>query len=176
MAMKLEAGVRFPEITVAKLGGGNVVLGSPSGDKDWQAVIVYRGKHCPLCSKYLKQLETLIDQFSDLGVDVVVVSADPEEKAQAHIAELGVDLAVGYDLSIKQMQQLGVYISHPRSAKETDRPFAEPGLFVINGEGNLQLTDISNGPFVRPDLEALLRGLKFIRNPENNYPIRGTYS
>ena len=34
--------------------------------------------------------------------------------------------------TVEQMQQLGVYISHPRSPQETDHPFAEPGLFVIN--------------------------------------------
>ena len=53
--------------------------------------------------------------------------------------------------------------------------FAEPGLFIINEKGQLQVIDISNGPFVRPELEVLLAGLGFIRNPDNNYPIRGTY-
>lgn len=72
------------------------------------------------------------------------------------------------------MQQLGLYISHPRSAQETDHPFAEPGLFVVNEKGQVQVLDISNGPFVRPELGILLSGLGFIRNPENNYPIRGT--
>ncbi|MDG2609875.1 thioredoxin peroxidase, partial [Vibrio parahaemolyticus] len=67
------------------------------------------------------------------------------------------------------------YISEPRSEKETDHLFAEPGLFVVNSKGQVQLVDISNGPFARPDLEVLLSGLAFIRNPENDYPIRGTY-
>ena len=74
------------------------------------------------------------------------------------------------------MKTLGLYISHPRSARETDRPFAEPGLFVINGDGKVQVTDISNAPFARPDLESLVGGLKFIRDPANQYPIRGTYT
>jgi hypothetical protein len=39
----------------------------------------------------------------------------------------------------------------------------------------VHVTDISNNPFVRPDLEQLLSGLKWIRNPDNHYPIRGTY-
>ena len=82
---------------------------------------------------------------------------------------------VGYGLSLAQMQELGLYISEPRSPQETDRPFAEPGLFVINDQGTLQITDISNAPFARPSLASLEMGLKFIRNPENNYPIRGTF-
>jgi hypothetical protein len=28
---------------------------------------------------------------------------------------------------------------------------------------------------VRPELEALVSGLEWIRHPENNHPIRGTY-
>ena len=42
------------------------------------------------------------------------------------------------------------------------------------GQVQVQVTDISNAPFARPDLKTLLGGLRFIRNPENNYPIRGT--
>jgi hypothetical protein len=69
------------------------------------------------------------------------------------------------------MQTLGLYVSEPRSEKETDLPFAEPGIFVINADGLLQVIDISNAPFARPDLEGLAKGLKFIR--DNDYPIRG---
>ena len=71
------------------------------------------------------------------------------------------------------MRALGLYISDPRSAQETDRPFPEPGVFVINAEGNIQILDISNAPFARPDLESLANGIKFIR--ANDYPVRGTH-
>lgn len=73
------------------------------------------------------------------------------------------------------MQELGLYISVPRSEKETDHPFAEPGLFVVNDKNEVQVVDISNASFARPELETLVSGLRFIRDPENNYPIRGTY-
>ncbi|NMV24975.1 thioredoxin peroxidase, partial [Vibrio parahaemolyticus] len=48
------------------------------------------------------------------------------------------------------------------------------GLFVVNEHGDLHVVDISNNPFVRPELGALSRGLAWIRDPNNNYPIRGT--
>ena len=60
--------------------------------------------------------------------------------------------------------------------KRRDHNFAEPGLFVVNAAGELQVVDISNNPFARPDLEVLVSGLEWIRNPENNYPIRGTFA
>ena len=173
---KLAAGDPFPATTVKQLGGGELKLGAARPGYDWQAVFVYRGKHCPLCTKYLASIKERLPEFLGNRVDVIVVSADTETKAMEHAQEkLGLPMPVGYDLSIEQMQSLGLYISHPRSPKETDRPFAEPGLFVVNERGELHVVDISNNPFVRPELSQLISGLKWIRDPSNNYPIRGTY-
>jgi hypothetical protein len=62
----------------------------------------------------------------------------------------------------------------PRSEQETDHNFSEPGLFVVNENGELHVVDLSNNPFIRPELGALTRGLAWIRDPNNHYPIRGT--
>lgn len=172
---KFKAGDEFPGITLPKVGGGELILGQPLNGRDWQMVVVYRGKHCPLCTQYLTQLEGLKERFYDTGVDIVAVSADDETKASKHVSRMGLSFPVAYDLSIEQMQTLGLYISHPRSPQETDKPFAEPGIYVINDLAQVQVTDISNAPFARPDLEPLASGLGFIRDPQNNYPIRGTY-
>ncbi len=69
------------------------------------------------------------------------------------------------------MRELGLYVSDPRSPQETDRPFAEPGLFVINTAGLVQIVDISNAPFARPELKSLLQGIRFVM--AKDYPIRG---
>lgn len=170
VASKLAAGSPFPEISVPTLDGGTL---DPAAMQGWRLLVVYRGKHCPLCKPYLKTLDGLIDQFSEAGVSVAAVSADPRAKAEADVAEFGWRFPVGYDLSIPQMKALGLYISEPRSPQETDRPFAEPGLFLINPANTVQIVDISNAPFSRPDLAAIARGAKRIQ--EMNYPIRGTH-
>ena len=100
------------------------------------------------------------------------VSADPKEKAETEAADEKWRFPVGFDLSVDQMRTLGLYISEPRSPQETDRPFPEPALFISNPEGKLQIVDISNAPFARPELNAVLSGLKFVQ--EKHYPIRGT--
>lgn len=169
----LTAGSTFPTIEVAQLGGGTLSLGAPRGTHDWKLVVVYRGLHCPICKRYLGQLDEIADEFAQLGIDVVAVSGDGEAKAQAMVGENELSLPMGYGLSVAQMQALGLYISDPRSAEETDQPFPEPGLFVINQDGDIQVLDISNAPFARPDLNGLLAGLKFVRG--NGYPIRGTH-
>lgn len=170
----LEAGSNFPKTEVAQLGGGKITLGVPRGDHDWQLVVVYRGLHCPLCKNYLAKLQELEADYNALGVDVVAVSGDPMAKAQAFADEKELTIAMGYGLTVGQMKTLGLYISDPRSPAETDQPFAEPGLFVVNGDGAIQIVDVSNAPFARPDLQGIANGIKFIRG--NDYPIRGTHA
>lgn len=170
----LAAGSAFPALTVPRLGGGTLALGRPEGGRDWQLIVVYRGLHCPKCKTYLAKLEELTPAYHAEGVDVVTLSGDPQQKAQAMAEEIGLSMPVGYDLSLAQMADLGLYISDPRSPQETDRPFPEPGAFVVNGDGALQIVDISNAPFARPDLQLLLAGIKFVR--ANDYPVRGMHA
>ena len=170
---KLSSGSRLPQITLSLVGGGKVTLGQPQNKGNWQLIFVYRGLHCPICKQYLKKLESLKDKFLATGATLVTVSGDPESKAVSMVESIGLSFPVGYGLSIEQMQALGLYISHPRSPQETDRPFAEPGMFAVNTEGKVQLIDISNTPFNRSDLGELLETVEWIQ--ENDYPIRGTY-
>lgn len=166
---KMPAGASFPAMTWPQVGGGRI---DPVADGGWRALIVYRGKHCPLCKTFLNRLGELLPEFRAIGVTVYALSADSEAKAAADVEEFGWAFPVGYDLAPDEMRELGLYVSNPRSPQETDRPFAEPGLFVVNPAGQTQIIDISNAPFVRPDLNGLLFALKYLT--ANDYPIRGT--
>lgn len=171
MTNKPQSGGVLTPMTLALVGGGEVTLG---GEGRWQMIVVYRGKHCPLCKFYLAGLEELLPQAAEIDLQVVAISADPQEKAEADVKEMGVTMPVAYDLSLDQMRALGLYISEPRSPKEHDRPFPEPAVLVVRPDGRLQITEVSNAPFVRPDLKNVIGGLKFIQ--ANDYPIRGTMS
>ncbi|MEM6581638.1 MAG: peroxiredoxin family protein [Pseudomonadota bacterium] len=173
---KLHAGSAFPEVKATLLSDETVSLSATAEGCDWKMVVVYRGRHCPLCTKYLNELEQYVQALRDNGVDLVAVSGDSKAQVESHLEKLDISFPIAYGLSQQQMQELGLYISIPRSEKETDHNFAEPGLFVVNQDGNLQVVDISNNPFVRPNLAELVSGLNWIRNPENNYPIRGTFN
>ncbi|MBO9491615.1 redoxin domain-containing protein [Endozoicomonas sp. G2_1] len=173
---KLLAGAEFPMIKVPLYEGGERVLGHVEEGFDWQLVVIYRGRHCPLCTKYLNQLQDYKAQLAALGVSIIAVSGDSKAQLEQHIPELKIDLPLAYGLTTDDMKILGTYISDPRSAQETDHPFAEPALYVVNERGTVQVVDISNNPFVRPDLDSLVNGLAWIKNPDNNYPIRGMHS
>lgn len=175
-AIKLEAGTAFPAISVPRIGGGSLELGIPANGYDWKLVVVYRGKHCPICTRYLQALNQVLPKLNALGIDVVAVSADSQSRAIEQLGQINPQYPVGYDLSIAQMQALGLYISGPRSGMNVERAFAEPGLFVINEAGNLQMIDISNVPFSRPSLDSLVGGLRFVRGLTEPVPVNGSFA
>lgn len=170
MPKNLKPGEKVPEIILPRVGGGNVQIGGVR--ETWQLVVVYRGRHCPHGKRYLSRLNAMAPRFTAHDTEILAISADPRERAEADVQELGWTFPVGYDLTIPAMRTLGTYISAPRSEHETDRPFSEPALYLITPEGDAQIIEISNAPFIAPDLEILLSGVGFIQS--RNYPARGT--
>ena len=160
-------------LVVSDLDNNDVNLVDRVSDKPWKMIVVYRGQHCPKCTEQLNELATMHDEFASAGVEVVAVSGDSEEQLKKHLEKIDVNFPLYYNLTIEQMTDLGLYISEPRSDAETDHPFAEPCIIVLNEDNQVQMLDKSNSPFVRPSLKQLLGGIKFSR--ENDYPIRGTF-
>lgn len=160
----------FPEISLQTLSGKSLVLGQPPQGQ-WQMLVMYRGLHCPICKKYLGQLNEMKADFDKMNVQIVAVSTDPEEKAKKLASELALNFEVAYGLGIDLARDLGLYISNPLDSTETDQPFAEPGLFFIRPDGGLHFAEVSSAPFCRPDLEMIKMGIGIIQ--EKDYPPRG---
>lgn len=182
--LKLSSGADFPDILVKTLDDKVVSLVRRTSDvyvesQDenvhvWTLVIVYRGQHCPICTNFLNALDSLAGGFQGIQVNIVAVSADSKEQLQKNIEDdLSVSFPLYHSLALDDMKRLGLYISEPRGDSETDHLFAEPAMFVVNHRNKVQLLNISNGPFARPDVDQLLEGLRYAR--ENEYPIRGTH-
>lgn len=166
---KPRVGAPVEQMAFAHVDGGTRQIG---GAKDrWSMLVVYRGRHCPRCKRYLNKLSGMLDAWT-AKMDVIVVSADTQEKALADRSEFGWQFDLCYGLTEEQMRGLGLYISDPLSEAETADRFAEPGTFALRPDGTLMLVDISNGPAARPDLEELLDGMIF--NIDNDRPVRGT--
>ncbi|MEM7720627.1 MAG: redoxin domain-containing protein [Pseudomonadota bacterium] len=167
---KPNVGAKVKEMSFAVVGRSERRVIGQSKDR-WTMLFVYRGKHCPRCKRFLNKLNDALPAWTAV-LDVIVVSADTEEKAAADLEEFGWDFDLCYGMSEAQMRSLGLYVSTPLSDAETTGLFAEPGAFAIRPDGTLMLVDISNGPAARPDLDELLDGMKF--NIDNNRPERGT--
>lgn len=164
----MRAGDAFPKWSWPKAGGGRV---EPAAGAGWRLLVVYRGKHCGLCRKYLAELESMRARFEEADIALFALSADPAANAEAQVREGPLAFPVGHDLEVAQMRELGLYVSPPSG--EAPRPFAEPAAFVINAEGRVQVACISNAPFARPELKALLEGIETAR--KENAPIHGLF-
>ena len=165
---KLHPGQLFSPVTFKQLDGPDYTFGAPG---QWQALFVVRGQHCPICKAYLAEIETRRDKFAERGFSVAAVSADSEAQTRLIWEAAKPSFPLLYGLDEATMRKLGVFISEPRSVQETDHRYPEPALFIVNPEGKLHLIDIANAPFLRPDLDRLIRGLGSLI--EKNYPIRG---
>jgi len=180
---KFTPGTICPDISAFGLSGQMLSLPYIATPGNWKLIIFYRGLHCPMCANYIKELDAMQKEFAISNVEIMAICADPIEKAQEFADKHSLTLNLGYGLSVPQIQQLGLYISDPASPRETDRPFCEPGLFVLNADSLVQILDISNAPFARPELSKIKRSLDYIRLPESqrhdpygaNYPIRGRH-
>ncbi len=169
-ASKPRVGAKLDQLSFSAVDGDrSIAVGQSKGR--WTILFVYRGRHCPRCKRYLNKLNAALPDWTAI-MDVVVVSADTQQKALEDREEFGWEFDLCYGLTEAQMRSLGLYVSEPLSDAETTHLFSEPGTFAIRPDGTLMLADISNGPAARPDLEELLDGMNF--NIENNRPVRGT--
>ena len=100
---KLHAGTDFPALTVTAQDGSQVDISKPTGDADWQMVTVYRGRHCPMCTKFLNSLAGFRQRLLDIGVDIAAVSGDSKEQLEEHLSRLDVNFPLHYGLSQEQM-------------------------------------------------------------------------
>ena len=49
-------------------------------------IVVYRGKHCPVSKNYLASLQQIYYELDELGVEVIAVSGDGRERAEAFVS------------------------------------------------------------------------------------------
>lgn len=166
---KPAAGAALPNFTASNLDGTPMSFSGSNGK--WFLLVVYRGKHCGRCKKYLNKLETMQAEWHKAGFDILAVSADSTEKANSDQKEFGWTFDMACQLPEADMKSLGLYISDPLTPDEADARFAEPGVFCIRPDNTVQIAAISNGPSARPDLEELLDGMIF--TIENGKPARG---
>lgn len=169
-ASNILPGARVPELDIPLVGGGRFDVRSRRPDT-FTVIVAYRGLHCPICSKQLKELVRMLPEFSKRGCEPVAVSMDTRERAEQTVEEWGLgDLPVGYDLSEPVARAWGLFLS--RSIKEEEPAlFSEPGLFLVRPDATLYAASVQSMPFARPPLQDLLGAIDLIQ--QKDYPPRG---
>jgi peroxiredoxin len=137
----------------------------------------YRGLHCPVCLKYLRDLEALASEYERRGTKLIAVSSDGRERAQEMASKVGGRLRFGYSLPLTVAREWGLYISSSqgKSSINIEEPplFSEPGVFLVRPDGTLYYGAVQTMPFARPVFSELLQAIDF--TIARDYPARGEY-
>lgn len=173
--MNRAARSEFPVVIAKDLDGRSVALCDNSPTAHWKMIAVLRGQHCSLRTRYLNCPQSIGGPLAAIGIEIVAVSGDSDEQLKSHLEKLDVSFPVYHSLGLDQMRDLGLYISRPRSPAGSGHPFLEPQLFIINAKNRIQVIDIEDDPFSRPDPDVLLSGVQWIKSPRNDDPICGTW-
>ena len=103
-----------PEMSFPMTDGGTWTL-SERKPESMSMVVAYRGLHCPMCRNYLKELNEQIGAFTARGVEVVAVSSDGKDRAEAAKADWELaNIPIAYVLPS----------TRPASSASTSRPAA----------------------------------------------------
>jgi len=167
-----------PPLEVATLDGSPFVLGV-SPPLTFDMIVLYRGLHCPVCAKYLIELERLVPDFEQRGVRPIAISSDGEERAREMAKKVGAQqLRFGYGLPLPVARQWGLNISTSRGKTsigiEEPPLFSEPGLFLVRPDRTLYWASTQTMPFARPHFDEIVAAIDFVQ--KNDSPARGEYT
>lgn len=168
-------GQKTPELTLPLIGGGQVSL-AQENPENFTLLVFYRGLHCPICSRYLGDLNKRTEEFEKRGVSIIVASSDTQERAEQAKSDWQLDrLRIAYGLNLRKAREFGLYISKgigkTSSGFEEPELFSEPGLFLVRPNGELFFGTVQTMPFARPSFAEILPALDFVL--ARNYPGRG---
>ncbi|WP_230968857.1 peroxiredoxin-like family protein [Nitrogeniibacter aestuarii] len=167
-----------PGLNLPLHGGGHFDL-AEAGEHRFTMLVFYRGLHCPICAKYLKELAGMASQFAERGVRLVAISSDNAERAAEMVERIGdTPLPVAHSLPLQLARDWGLYLSTSRGKTsigiEEPAVFSEPGIFLVRPDGTLYFAAVQTMPFARPDFADLLGAIDFAI--AKDYPARGEYT
>lgn len=166
---------QVPDLTVTTTTGERWTL-SEQSPENFTMVVVYRGLHCPICQRYLADLQRHLDDLTKQGVEVIVISTDNEERTRQAQTEWKLEnLTMGFGFSLDDARSWGLYISSGLGVNSTGLAepalFGEPGLFLIRPDGNLYFGTVQTMPFARPHFSDIAGAIKYVNSKD--YPARG---
>jgi peroxiredoxin len=164
-----------PDLSVPTLHGELWSIATAKPQR-FSLVVFYRGLHCPICTTYVSELDRVVPDLRERGVEAIAISSDTEARAREPQQKWNLkQVTVGHAMTIGTARSWGLYISSGRGKTSVgiDEPalFSEPGMFLVRPDRTLYWASVQSMPFARPHFREILSALDFAIAKE--YPARG---
>ena len=157
----LSVGNKLPDFELPDYDGNLLrsadLLGKPA------VLLFYRGNWCPLCMAQISEIADRYREFADLGINVALISPQPEEKSRALAGRYDLPFRFLVDHDNKLATQLSIAQNHgvpagigPDYAPDT----VLPTLVVTTPSGTIVFSDQTDNYRVRPEPDTYLAILR----------------
>ncbi|GLQ30155.1 peroxiredoxin family protein [Litoribrevibacter albus] len=158
----LKIGHPLPDFTLYT-PSGEPVTRSDLSEKP-TLMIFYRGNWCPLCVAQVKEISNLYRELNEMGVDVCLISPQPEENTQALADRFNVPFKFLVDSKLKTAEAFGIKAEGGTptglEALGYDSDTVRPTVLITDKEGKLVYSDLTDNYRVRPEPEEFIRVFK----------------
>lgn len=152
----LHPGDQFPELTVARTGGGILRLPDEMAGH-FGVILFYRGAWCPYCNAQLSTFQRSLDRIADIGASVAALSVDDEATTRGLIAKHGLRFPVGHSADAHAIAAAtGAFVND-------DPAYLQSTGFVLDPDGRVVVSVYSSGAIGRlvpGDVIGLIRYLR----------------
>ena len=157
MITRLQNGDRFPDLSISKVGGGQVVL--PRDVEGFYAVILfYRGAWCPYCKAQLAAFARARASLQSITVEIVAVSVDDEGVSTALVDKMRLNFTVGFGVKADEISAAtGAYVAE-------DAAYLQSTGFVLDKHGRILTAVYSSGAIGRLVSEDVAGFVRYIES------------
>ncbi len=149
----LQSGQKASDFSLPSTNGSTITLSDYKGKKN---VLLYfqEGIMCAPCWTQMQDMQTRIDEFNKLDVEILTITVDPLTSLKQFVSENGITLPVLADENLQVSKQYGIL-------DDSMHPGQTPGhaLILVDKEGNIKWTDISGTRMYVP-IDEILQNLK----------------
>jgi peroxiredoxin len=152
----LQNGERFPQLELAAVGGGTIVLPDDLSGS-YGVVLIYRGSWCPYCRAQLASFNRAASALEEVGVRVIALSVDDEATAAALVEKHDLRFPVGHSADAHKFAAVtGAYLHH-------DPLYVQSTGLILHPDGTVVTAVYSSdaiGRLVAEDVVGFVRYVK----------------
>ena len=151
-ATPLAKGATVPDVTLKTVDDEDVKLREVVAEKP-AALIFYRGGWCPYCNKHLKDVQSIEDEISQAGYQIIAISPDDpahlrksldqHELSYKLLSDTKMDAAKGFGLAfrldtktLEAYKGYGIDLAKSSGGGNSDA-LPVPAFYLVNKEGEI---------------------------------------